>query len=270
MSFRGKEFNGDFFGGSSNTSERRDSIGNESPFVRNASSKGSVKKTKPVGSEETQFNEDNDKDRYLITYADLITLLLGLFIILYAMSNIDVNKYKGVVNALGSIFGSETAGNPISTTNTIIPKPSDKLAEDLYRLVEQYNYGNSIRLEQNERGVTIHILDDVLFPPGRATLNEASKTVLSRLADVIKTLPNDIRIEGHTDNVPINTLQYPSNWHLSVDRALSTGYYLIQEEGISADKVSVVGYAEYRPIASNDTPQTRALNRRVDIVILKK
>lgn len=186
------------------------------------------------------------------------------------MSNIDVNKYKGVVNALGSIFGSESSGNPISTTNTIIPKPSDKLAEDLYRLVEQYNYGNSIRLEQNERGVTIHILDDVLFPPGRATLNEASKTVLSRLAEVIKTLPNDIRIEGHTDNIPINTPQYPSNWHLSVDRALSTGYYLIQEEGILADKVSVVGYAEYRPIASNDTPQMRALNRRVDIVILKK
>lgn len=186
------------------------------------------------------------------------------------MSNIDANKYKGVVSAMGSIFGSDSGGGSISAVSSVIPKPSDKLAEDLSRLVDQYNYGNSIRLEQNERGVTIHILDDVLFPPGKATLNETSKTVLSRLADVIKPLPNDIRIEGHTDNIPINTLQYPSNWHLSVDRALSTGYYLIQEENILADKVSVVGYAEYRPIASNDTPQARAQNRRVDIVILKK
>lgn len=186
------------------------------------------------------------------------------------MSNIDVNKYKGVVSALGNVFGNESSGNGIGSSSNIIPKPSDKLAEDLYRLVEQYNYSNSIRLEENERGVTIHILDDILFPPGKATLNEASKTVLSRLAEVIKTLPNDFRIEGHTDNIPISTPQYPSNWHLSVDRALSTGYYLIQQEGISADKVSVVGYAEYRPIAPNDTPQSRSLNRRVDIVILKK
>ncbi|MDQ7817340.1 MAG: OmpA family protein [Melioribacteraceae bacterium] len=253
-----------------NSAERRDSVGNESTFTRNAAAKGSVKKTKPVDSEDSQFHEDGDKDRYLITYADLITLLLGLFIILYAMSNIDVNKYKGVVSAMGSIFGSDSGGSKFGAANNVIPKPSDKLAEDLNSLVEQYNYGNSIRLEQNERGVTIHILDDVLFPPGKATLNDASRTVLSRLADVIKPLPNDIRIEGHTDNIPISTSQYPSNWHLSVDRALSTGYYLIQEEGILADKVSVVGYAEYRPIASNDTPQSRTQNRRVDIVILKK
>ncbi|MEW6194108.1 MAG: OmpA family protein [Bacteroidota bacterium] len=246
-------------------------MGYESSFGRNASAKNSVKKTERLDSEDSQFHEDGDKDRYLITYADLITLLLGLFIILYTMSNIDVNKYKGVVSALGNIFGSETNLSSVSSsTNTIIPKPSDKLADDLSRLIQQYNYSSSVRLEQNERGVTIHIMDDIMFAPGRAELSNASKIVLKRLADVIRTLPNDIRIEGHTDNIPINTVQYPSNWHLSVDRALSTGYYLIQNEGIFADKVSVVGYAEYRPIASNDTPQSRALNRRVDIVILKK
>jgi len=82
-------------------------------------------------------------------------------------------------------------------------------------------------------------------------------------------LPNDIRVEGHTDNLPISNSVYPSNWHLSVDRALSTAYYLIQTEGLSPDKVSVVGYAEYRPIAPNDSKESRALNRRVDLVILK-
>nr|WP_081489544.1 OmpA family protein [Melioribacter roseus] len=218
--------------------------------------------------EENLFREDNDKDRYLITYADLITLLLGLFIILYAMSNIDTAKYKNVAAAMGSIFGS-SANLSLLQEGKVIPSPKEKLADQLSRLIETYNYGSSIRLEENERGITIHILDDILFPSGQATLDESSKLVLQRLARVIRALPNDIRIEGHTDNVPINTVRYPSNWHLSVDRALSTAYYLIKEEGIKPDKVSIVGYSEYKPIASNDLPETRALNRRVDIVILK-
>ncbi len=184
------------------------------------------------------------------------------------MSSIDSGKYKGVVAALGSIFGSESKV-VFNGSEKIIPTPKDKLAEDLTKLIAMYNYNNSIRLEQNERGITIHILDDILFPSGKATLSENSKLVLKRIAQIIRNLPNDIRIEGHTDNVPINTPQYPSNWHLSVDRALSTAYYLIQNENLSPDKISVVGYAEYKPIASNDLPETRALNRRVDIVILK-
>lgn len=269
MSYRGKEYDGDFFGGSVNTPERRDSFDNEGAPNRNASAKRPVRQTQVTGSEDSQLHEDGDKDRYLITYADLITLLLGLFIILYTMSNIDVTKYKGVVTALGNVFGSETELKTLNQQNVVIPKPSHKLTDELNKLIVNYNYSNSIRLEENERGVTIHILEDILFHSGRAGLNEVSKLVLKRLAVVIKNIPNDIRIEGHTDNIPINTQQYPSNWHLSVDRALGTAYYLIQYEGMSADKVSVVGYAEYRPIAPNETSETRALNRRVDIVILK-
>lgn len=147
--------------------------------------------------------------------------------------------------------------------------PKETLGTQLNRLIKEYNYSNTIQLEENEKGITIHILDEVLFAPAQAGLNENSKTVLNRLAQVIKGLPNDIRIEGHTDNVPINTARYPSNWHLSVDRALSTAYYLIKEDGLDPDKVSILGYAEYRPIAPNDTPENRAKNRRVDLVILK-
>ncbi|MHB9040439.1 MAG: OmpA/MotB family protein [Melioribacteraceae bacterium] len=151
----------------------------------------------------------------------------------------------------------------------ILVKPKDKLSEELSKLIIDNNYANSIQLEETERGITVHILDDILFPPGKADINETSKLVLKKLAKVLSTIPNDIRIEGHTDNVPIFTERYPSNWHLSVDRALSTAYYLIKQENISPDKVSIVGYSEYRPIASNDTPETRAKNRRVDLVILK-
>lgn len=197
-------------------------------------------------------------------------MLLGLFIILYTISNIDAVKYKNVAAALGNVFGKENIVKVTSSgSSKIVEGPKDKLIDQLSKLIADYNYSKSIQLEENERGITVHILDDILFAPGQAVINENSKIVLNRLATVIKSIPNDIRIEGHTDNTPINTPKYPSNWHLSVDRALNTAYYLIQHEGIDPDKVSIVGYAEYRPIAPNDTPESRTKNRRVDLVILK-
>lgn len=268
MSFRGEKHDGDFFGGSANTPEWRDSFDNESKTGRNAPAKRTIKQNEFLDSEENPFSESGDKDRYLITYSDLITLLLGLFIILYAISNIDSAKYKGFVAAMGSYFGNESVV-PRMPDSKVITNPKEKLSEELGKLIVENNYSNSIQLEETERGITVHILDDVLFSPGKAVINESSKLVLKGLAKVIVTIPNDIRIEGHTDNVPIFTERYPSNWHLSVDRALSTAYYLINQENISPDKVSIVGYSEYRPISPNNTPESRAKNRRVDLVILK-
>ncbi|MGE5680011.1 MAG: flagellar motor protein MotB [Bacillota bacterium] len=222
------------------------------------------------------FAEEGDKDRYLITYADLITLLLGLFIILYAISNVDQAKYQKVVSAVGNVLGMKENGQAIARISSgqfdIKNKiePVSSLKDQLQRVVTDNSLGNSIQLEENERGITIHILDDILFASANAEINEGSKTILNRLAAVIKTLPNDIRIEGHTDNVPINSTVYTSNWHLSVARALNTAYYLINNDGLLPEKVSIVGYSEYRPVASNDTPEGRRSNRRVDIVILKK
>ena len=92
--------------------------------------------------------------------------------------------------------------------------------------------------------------------------------MLDTLAQVLKTIPNDLRIEGHTDNVPIATARFPSNWHLSVIRALNTGYYIISKHKLNPEKISVVGYSEYRPLFPNDTEEHRARNRRVDIVII--
>jgi chemotaxis protein MotB len=101
-------------------------------------------------------------------------------------------------------------------------------------------------------------------------LNEDSKIILSKLAQVLNTIPNDVRVEGHTDNVPIKTADFPSNWHLSMARATNTAYFLMNEMGLSQERVSVVGNAEYKPVASNDSESGRSLNRRVDIVILKQ
>ena len=209
----------------------------------------------------------------MITYADLITLLLGLFIILYAISNIDVVKYEKMMAALGNVFGTknETVGL-ISNSNTGGSRisPIQALRGSLQNVIDQYGYGENVKLLEDKRGITIRILDNILFTSGDAELNPKAESVLHKLALVLKKVPNDIRVEGHTDNIPIKNNLFPSNWQLSVARATNTAYYLMKNEGLSPEKVSIVGYAEYKPIATNDTPEGRALNRRVDIVILKR
>lgn len=178
-----------------------------------------------------------------------------------------------MITAMGSVFGNEASGKivPIQSEAKIFEiSPYDKIKQDVNQLIKDNQYEANLRLEENERGITIHILEDIIFPSGSAELNTNSKLVLSKLAAIIAVLPNDIRIEGHTDNIPISSGLFRSNWHLSVARALNTAYFLIDSEKLSPDKVSIVGYAEYRPIESNETKEGRATNRRVDLVIIKQ
>lgn len=218
------------------------------------------------------FAESADKDRYLITYADLITLLLGLFIILYAISSIDNSKYETMMKAMANVFGKQENISKMDKIpeGLVQISPTEKLKGALSNLINNNNYSHSIRFEENERGITVHILEDIMFAPGKAELVENSKHVLKNLAVIIRELPNDIRIEGHTDNTPIHTIQYPSNWFLSVARATSTASYLMEFEQLNPDKIAVVGYADVKPIAANDTPEHKSQNRRVDIVIITK
>jgi chemotaxis protein MotB len=267
----GRKINdGNFTGGNISVAEPRNPLDSKSKAVKHASSKRTVKNPRIKYTGESFFEEGSDKDRYLITYSDLITLLLGLFIILYAISNIDARKYEKMIAAISNVFGHE--GKIIGLENKIInvEVPSNNLKLKLGEVIREYKYENYVRLEENERGITVHIMDEILFPSGSAELNTSSLTVLKNIASVIRMLPNDIRVEGHTDNVPISKPNYPSNWHLSVARALNTAYFLINTENLPSDKVSIVGYSEYKPIASNETEEGRSMNRRVDLVIVNK
>ena len=215
----------------------------------------------------------DNSERWLLTYADLITLLLGLFVILYAMSKIDAGKYAEIVNALGGVFGSSKgvmAGNVgmMSSPIPLIPNERQRIAQDLRSALHLETKKLPIAISTNERGITVHIMDELLFASGSADIKESSMPALDSLARVLGKLPNDFRVEGHTDNVPISTAAYPSNWHLSVARAVSIAYYLIQVHSLKPEKVSAVGYAEYQPLVPNDSDAHRAQNRRVDIVIL--
>lgn len=273
MSLRREVSDGDGAGRDSGAAERGNPQHRKSPDVKPTPSKKTGQLPRRIKHREPEAEEPESADRYIITYADLITLLLGLFIILYASSNVDVEKYKKVMQAAGGIF-SAGANSGNGNNNTAMPLPAASgdamvsLRGQITKIIEENNLNSSLQIVENERGFTIRILDDILFKSGSADLTDGSKGILSKLAVVLRSLTNDIRIEGHTDNVPVSGVQFPSNWHLSVARATNTGFYLMNAEKLPPGRVSVAGYAEYQPIATNETNEGRALNRRVDIVIL--
>lgn len=180
-----------------------------------------------------------------------------------------------MISAMGNVFGSQ---NPIGQFESLEPNLNSfietteiiNLKEQVSQLIEENDYTGFLSLEENERGITIRIMDKILFQSGSSVLGPSSFEILNKLAGILRTIPNDIRVEGHTDDIPINSPMFPSNWHLSVSRALNTAYYLIENEGLNPDKVSIVGYGEYQPIAPNADEGGRAINRRVDIVILNE
>lgn len=275
MPLRRKTHDGNSSGRNPRADERGNSIGSENKIDKLIAPTRAKRNTRFVDDSELNHEDDDSADRYLITYADLITLLLGLFIILYAISNVDSAKYDNLTTALGNVFGSakfkiETSSPiPISLNDKYSIAPLDYWKQELNDIINTNELNSSISVEDNERGVTIRILDDILFPSGEAELKIKAQEVLNLVAEVIKKLPNDIRVEGHTDNIAINSIKYPSNWHLSIARALNAAYHLIQAEEINPDKISVVGYSEYNPIADNLTSEGRAKNRRVDIIVIK-
>ncbi|MCS7228996.1 MAG: OmpA family protein [Candidatus Kryptonium sp.] len=227
----------------------------------------------------THHEEHENLERWLITYADLITLLLGLFVVLYSMSQIDLNKYQQWISAFSQLFGGGgvlsggkgvlvTPMPPSSATDGSTTQTSQKKLEVQINAILSSNIqSKKVIVTTSPEGLTIHLLERLLFESGSADLKPEAMTVLDTLAEILKFLPNKIRIEGHTDNRPIRSARFPSNWHLSVERALNTAYYLINK-GVSPERISIAGYSEYRPIAPNDTEENRAKNRRVDIVII--
>ncbi|HUI29786.1 MAG TPA: flagellar motor protein MotB [Candidatus Acidoferrales bacterium] len=216
-------------------------------------------------------------ERWLLTYADLITLLLGLFVILYASSRVDIAKYKEVMSAFVNLFGGGPAatGNLMGekgVMNNLSPVSHEKESVQLEKKVEaavgEALKGGGAIITHDERGVTVHFLEKFMFEVGKSEIHRNAYPVLDTLGFLLQSIPNRIYIEGHTDNTPIHTPQFPSNWHLSVARSLNVGYYLLQNYQIRPEKVSIMGYGEFHPLVPNDTPLHKAENRRVDIVIL--
>jgi chemotaxis protein MotB len=215
--------------------------------------------------------EHENLERWLLTYADLITLLLAFFVMLYVFSRQDAKNYDAMTMQLKSIFSGGTGivdegGNAGSQSSNMEIKR--RLEEQIKGLSQAEGQGNNISVITDERGIIIRIMDKAFYDTGKADLKDRARETLDKIAPVIESLPNEIRIEGHTDNVPINTYEFKSNWELSVRRATEVVKYLIEKGGLSPKRISAAGYAEYRPIATNDSDASRALNRRIEIIVV--
>jgi len=223
--------------------------------------------------------EHENLERWLLTYADLITLLLAFFIMLYTLSKNDEQKYHEIAMHLNAIFSGGTGhlgkGSIAGKGLIDLPatKPSNgeikkKLTEEIGKMFSESSQKN-FSVISDERGIVVRILDKTFFDEGKADLKEKAKNVLDNLAPILIGLQNQIRIEGHTDNVPIKTYEFKSNWELSARRATEVVRYLIEKHNIPPERFSASGYAEYRPIAPNNTPEERSLNRRIEVILLK-
>jgi chemotaxis protein MotB len=240
-----------------------------------------------------QEAEKENSERWLLTYSDMITLLMLFFIVLYSMSQVDVAKYTQISQALESafsggnwgIFESEpnagskqlfTSGRGLLNTNDKYPlvknKPpakKKKVYNQVITVLQPYIKADKVRVVSNESGIVISLSSDLFFDPGSAQIIKENTAVLDTVSGLMKKLDNNIRIEGHTDNQALNAgnPQYHSNWELSSQRAINILEYF-EAQGVKSKNMSAVSFGSTRPIEDNAIPEGRAYNRRVDVVIV--
>ncbi|MEE8577083.1 MAG: flagellar motor protein MotB [candidate division Zixibacteria bacterium] len=219
-------------------------------------------------------DDDENLDRWLLTYADLITLLLAFFVVMYSMSQVDAKKFGQMSEALNGILrggpsilkgemDSRKTGHGLLNIGDL--KMIQTKVEERFKSIER---NNEINTEISERGLIVHVMESALFSAGSADLQPRSREVLDLVSELILPLPNHIRVEGHTDDRPIRTAVYPTNWELASARATSVVRYFIENHDIRPSRISALGYGKFRPIRPNNTTENRASNRRVDIVVM--
>jgi chemotaxis protein MotB len=232
--------------------------------------------------------EHDNHERWLVSYADFITLLFAFFVVMYALSTVNEGKYRVLSDSMSSAFRNvqvNTASqiplvvtpipvvqkqNPsIKSQDAVKQKQRDKMrsvAKDIMDVMAPLIEQGKVRVIETSRGVSIEINDSILFSPGQALLQAPLIKAMGAIADVLAPTDFPITIEGHTDNVPIKTLQFPSNWELSAVRA-TTVLRLFADAGVAAERLTAIGYADTRPVEPNLLADGRARNRRVTILI---
>ena len=220
-------------------------------------------------------------EKWAIPYADFLTLLLCLFIAMYAMS---ANKSESAASYFAQAF-SKAFGMKIVPMEEVLPKqilpepiiPKAQLTEkgkmirkkliELERMLKEYGLEGAIQIVYEAIGIRLILKDKVLFDSGSAEIKPEYRPILDKIAEILKEIKNPVEVEGHTDSIPIHTSKYPSNWELSTARAGSVVRYFISK-GLDPSRFKAVGYADTRPVAPNTTPEGREKNRRIEIVIL--
>lgn len=229
-----------------------------------------------------------ESGRWLVSYADLITLMMALFLVLYSLGQTDLQKYRTLAESFRRAFSGAGAsvidtqinqapgegvgeGEPAPVqVLDFPPRPSDTVdvATDISAVLTGSGISSDVIVNNNAEGVLISISEQLLFQPGNADIQPSAQTVLDQLAAMLNTIPNEVRVVAHTDPTPPTDPRYPTNWELSTARAISIARYLIEFGGIDPARLTAAGQAEYHPIYPNDTPENSAFNRRADIVIV--
>jgi len=217
---------------------------------------------------------------WMATYSDMMTLLLCFFVLLFSFATLDVQKFKAIAQSMNGSLGVLDSGMTLSMEPLVNSFPADspteeveefqKLYEEMNEYVEENNLESRITLRLDERGLLVRFMDNVLFDSGKADLTPGAKEIINKVAEIIKKNDKNVRIEGHTDNVPINTYRFPSNWELSTTRAVNVVKYLIEENGMEPYRLSASGYSDQHPVDDNNNAAGRQKNRRVDMVILRE
>ena len=223
-------------------------------------------------------------DEWLATYSDCVTLLMTFFVLLYAMSSTDEAKMRALSQAFRSVMAGEVGDSILEYNlyNGDVPliggeTPTDtvdgeNIEESMYyqvsKFVKEHELEAAVEIIETEQGVAIQVRESIVFETSKSTLREDSKAVLSSIAELLSSIDNTIVVEGHTDNRPISTAEFPSNWELSVDRAVNVVKYFVENTGIDPKRLSATGYGEHHPVVPNDTEENMAKNRRVNILII--
>lgn len=234
--------------------------------------------------------EHENHERWLVSYADFITLLFAFFVVMYAISSINEGKYRVLSSSITSAFHSTSnataaGGQVILMQGTQVPQVQQPpinlalerqktiqrekmkgMAEKIFSTMAPLIRQGKVRVLETSRGITVEINDSLLFAPGQARLESASVNAMLGVAQVVASSDFPVTIEGHTDDIPISTPQFPSNWELSAVRA-TTVLRLFVDAGVSASRLTAIGYGDQHPVESNSTPDGRARNRRVNILI---
>jgi chemotaxis protein MotB len=221
-------------------------------------------------------------DRWLVSYADFITLMFAFFTVMYAVSSVDADKLAPAASSMHNAFAMGVAAEPRATAaadarpapviDAIVPSSTAALPDVRRKLeTELADAIDSRRIEITEdaRGLILSLPVEATFAVASADVHADARTLIARVASTLQPLGNAIRIEGHTDDKPIRTPKYGSNWELSTARASAVVAFLVNESEMEPARLSAAGYGEFHPRAANDTAENRARNRRVDIVVIR-
>ncbi len=240
-------------------------------------------------SKKKQHHEEHVDEAWLLPYSDMLTLLLALFIVMFALGQTDKAKFDAMSKQFNIIFAGGSGvmqqdgssmipmdgeGGESKTSGVYNEKTEEDKMTEIKKMLEQEigkeGYSDKVKVNLTSEGLEITIQDAVLFRSGEAEILNDVSPLLSKLSTMLHDLENKVKIVGHTDNVPISNGRFRSNWDLSAMRAINVMSYMVTSTGITADRASIEAHGEYMPKYDNKTEDGRAKNRRVEIIVIRK